>query len=820
MGVENNLLHEGSVKNIFGVKGKSPYVFQYSNRYSIFDWGEMPDHLKGKGKSLAFMAHFFFEYLGNPLNWKNWFPDILLSKSQRDLLRELRDSGVSHHYLSDYDAHGEKSDEISVTAVNVYRPELIKKDGKSVYEYSLYQKNQFIDALVPLEVIFRFGVPQGSSLLKRTKDENYLKEIGLDKAPEYGDKFETPVVEMSTKLESTDRYLSKKDAQFISGMNDEEFEKLQSLTTLLALRLKDLFLELGIELWDGKFEFAFIKGQENSRNFMLVDSIGPDELRLTYKGMSFSKENLRQFYQESEWKKNVDLSKDIARKRGETNWKDICLSELKSAPENLKENDLLSMEMMYKSLANTLSMKFTSRAVFPNAWGLDELRKSISNESSENSLNNGVVLIVGSGGREHALAKKIAESSLVRLVNVFPGNPGMDLDPSKKIKSLGGKLTLQDLENILIQSDYDFIIIGPEGPLVQGWGDFLKEKGHCVIAPSFKAAKIEGSKIFAKQLMAEYDIPSAPFEIFSSSVKAIQYLNKLSSIEKDGIVVKADELAGGKGVVVTNSKLVAEETVLNFLENPNYLVKSKNILIEKCLKGREISVFALCDGENFKILGHACDYKRAYDKNLGPNTGGMGAYIPNDLMSDELMEKIKSQIFSPILKAMKNEGHPYFGVLFAGLMIDEHQNPFVIEFNARFGDPETQVILPFLDEDLYQIFTDFLNGKLYERGELNFKKGSALHVVMVSDGYPSLEKTRPMLLNQKIKFNMSDFENSFVYFSGVKKQNGHLVNSGGRVVGVTILDENLDLAKIRAYEVVKKIDFQGARYRNDIGTVY
>lgn len=367
----------GSVKNIRGKPGKSPYLFEYSNRYSVFDWGHMPDQLTGKGKSLAFMGWLFFKLLENPDSWKNWNPPS--SVIATPLLEQLRKEGCRHHAFglttlrNEPLPDGEVSEVLAVHPVAVLRPEAKTQQNKLSWDYSPYQQKP-TNCLVPLEVIFRFSLPPGSSLLSRANDMQYCQDIGLKKSPKEGDVFAVPVVEFSTKLESEDRYLSYPEARTISGMNEPEFQHLKNLVILLSLRLKDFFKEVDIELLDGKFEFAFVAApSSDQRNFMLVDSIGPDELRLMYQGHQLSKENLRTFYRKTPWYDAVNKAKKLAQERGEKNWKRICREELKSLPPPLTPALKESIEMMYQALANTLSEHFLQKKIFPQAWTLSEV---------------------------------------------------------------------------------------------------------------------------------------------------------------------------------------------------------------------------------------------------------------------------------------------------------------------------------------------------------------------------------------------------------------------------------------------------------------
>lgn len=379
------ILYEGSVKNIRGSLGSSPYIFEYSDRYSIFDWGGMPDLIKGKGESLATMAWEFFRYLENGKNYVFLKNNPLVSKMGLEkTLKVLIEKGMRHHALGLMDEKGEikgdlRSHYLAVKPVDVMRPKTEVSDGKVVYNYQGYS-NKPLSALVPLEVIFRFGLPSGSSLLKRLKDHAYCEENGISTKLKENDFFEEPILEFSTKLESTDRYLGKNEAREISGMSEAEFKKLQDVTKLLTLQLKNMFEKQNIKLWDGKFEFAFGASldADGDREFILVDSIGPDELRLTYEGIQLSKENLRQVYRDSSWYLAVEKAKKIAIDRGEVNWKNICLNELMEKPKKLESKKLVSIESMYKTLANSICEINGRKKVFTEAKELKEIIKEFS----------------------------------------------------------------------------------------------------------------------------------------------------------------------------------------------------------------------------------------------------------------------------------------------------------------------------------------------------------------------------------------------------------------------------------------------------------
>lgn len=379
-----DILYRGSVKNVRGTKGVTPYIFEFSDRYSVYDWGEMPDQLSGKGEALAFMAWFFFDHMGGAKGWQDFKAPAQFADSAT--LARLKQKGLPHHMigLAGGDLKPLSLDReimspskfLLVRPVNVIEPASETKDGKLTWDYSAY-RDRPVQTLVPLEVIFRFGVPDGSSLLKRTGDAAYCKAIGLDKAPVAGDKFDLPVIELSTKLETKDRYLSYADAKEIAGLSDAELSKLIETAALVALRLKACFDDIGIELWDGKVEFGFAEGDEAARDFMLVDSIGPDELRLLKDGVHLSKEVLRTSYRGTNWLAAVEKAKTLADERGEKDWKKICIEELKCTPSLLSPVVKEKAGMIYKGISKALCEKYHGKAVFANAWDIAAVAASL-----------------------------------------------------------------------------------------------------------------------------------------------------------------------------------------------------------------------------------------------------------------------------------------------------------------------------------------------------------------------------------------------------------------------------------------------------------
>mgnify|MGYP003669574123 CR=1 FL=1 len=358
------ILYRGSVKDIRAGFEKDDLIFQFSDRYSVFDWGEMPDTLPEKGAALAMLAWLFF--------------DLLKQRGINSHMTALLDQNGAA--LSGEDIFTQKTPLLSVEKMDVLRPAEKSENGKLSFDYSAYDTKP-AGCLVPLEVIFRYAVPEGSSLLKRAGDADYCKSLGLDTPPKAGDVFAAPVIEFSTKLENYDRYLTYDEAQKISGMNDAEFSKLQRQMKTAAATLHGLFADIGIDLLDGKLEFGFAKetDADGNRNFVLIDSIGPDELRLTYNGTQLSKEVLRKFYRGSDWEQAVEKAKKLADQRGVADWKTICVEELQQTPPVLDPALKTATAMIYKSIARALAEKFYQKSCFDNAWSLNDVAGTLDN---------------------------------------------------------------------------------------------------------------------------------------------------------------------------------------------------------------------------------------------------------------------------------------------------------------------------------------------------------------------------------------------------------------------------------------------------------
>jgi phosphoribosylamine--glycine ligase len=758
------LLYKGSVKDIYNSETEGELIFTYSDRYSIFDWGEMPDAIENKGRALAAMARLFFKHLG-----------------------------VTSHFLRD-----EIGADMRVKKVDVLRP----RPANGHFDYSDYQKKP-VDTLVPLEIIFRFGAPEGSSFLTKNWDTSALSAYGLESAPVKGERFPRPIVEFTTKLEPGDRPLSRQEAQQISGLNDTEFASLQLFTTDIAHRLLKIFAIAGVELWDGKIEVATIAGSVTpDRQFMLVDSIGPDELRLSYDGYELSKECLRAHYRESSWYKELSRAKSVDPKK----FKDHC----KQVPEKLPMALASWVSGLYQALANALALAVNEDIPFAQAPTLSEIA---ANHPSR-KIN---IAVLGSGGREHAMAQRLSESKSCSSLIVCTGNPGMQSAGLECLALPEGSWS--KVPALLKTKGINLVVVGPETLLEAGMADQLRELGISVLGPSQRAAQLESSKAFAKDFMERHKIPTAKFHTYHNSSTAIAELENGRWDMVRGIAVKASSLAGGKGVVVTDDLATAKTTLVDFFDNPNCSVKTEQVVIEERLIGVEISCFALCDGERFLYLGHACDHKRLGDGDVGPNTGGMGGHTPEGWPSPELVKKIETDIIAPTLSGMKKEGNPFVGFLFVGLMIEEGNIPKVIEYNCRFGDPEAQILFPLIEGDIADVFCKTARGELGGQKSLSLSNKKSVHIVMTAKGYPSLHAHEKIETGKRL--NLADIlpESCQIFFSGVS-ENGEreLVTSGGRVLGVTALGDDLQQARELAYSAIEMVSFSGAHYRRDIGT--
>lgn len=412
------------------------------------------------------------------------------------------------------------------------------------------------------------------------------------------------------------------------------------------------------------------------------------------------------------------------------------------------------------------------------------------------------VLVIGSGGREHALLWKLSQSPSVTDVYVVPGNDGMS-DVASLIPIKGN----EDIIDFARLMQVDLTVAGPETVLTEGLADEFEKRGMVFFGPSKAAARIEGSKGFAKALMKKYGIPTAAYETFDDEEKAIAYLKANDTYP---IVIKADGLASGKGVIIAQSEEEAIDTVKDMLEGHTFSGAGRSVVIEEFMEGEEASMLCFCDGTNVVPMISAQDHKRIFDFDKGPNTGGMGAYAPAPVMTKEMCEEVNVRILRPIVAAMKKEGYPFKGCLYAGLMITS-EGPKVVEFNCRFGDPETEAVLPLFDGDLARVMLDCVHGTLSDEAVV-WKKACAVDVVLASEGYPASHSSGEVISG------IEDAKKAgcLVFHAGTVKKNGQYVVNGGRVLNVVALADTLAEAKAKAYEGVSRISWRGMQYRHDI----
>ena len=409
------------------------------------------------------------------------------------------------------------------------------------------------------------------------------------------------------------------------------------------------------------------------------------------------------------------------------------------------------------------------------------------------------IMVVGGGGREHAIVKKIKENPDVEEIFALPGNGGIAADAT--CVDVGAK-DIEGLTRFAVENKIDFAVVAPDDPLVLGAVDALREAGIKTFGPDKKAAVIEGSKAFSKELMKKYGIPTAEYEIFGDMDEALAYVETCPL----PVVVKADGLALGKGVIIAETREAAEDAVKTIMGDKVFGASGDKVVIEEFLTGPEVSVLSFTDGKTIVPMISSMDHKRALDGDKGLNTGGMGTVAPNPYYTEEVAKTCMETIFRPTIEAMNKEGRTFSGCLYFGLMITD-KGPKVIEYNCRFGDPETQVVLPLLESDLLDIMLKIYEGRLDE-AEVKFADKCACCVVMASAGYPQKYETG---------FEITMPPDKNVYVAGAKIKDGKLVTGGGRVLGVTETGATLAEAIDKAYETVSAISFANAYYRRDIG---
>ena len=418
------------------------------------------------------------------------------------------------------------------------------------------------------------------------------------------------------------------------------------------------------------------------------------------------------------------------------------------------------------------------------------------------------ILMIGSGGREHALIRKLKKSPRCEAIYCAPGNGGISKDAvcvNISVEDIGGVVSFAK------ENQIDLVFVAPDDPLAAGMVDALEAAGIRAFGPRKNAAVIESSKVFSKELMKKYGIPTAEYEVFDDPQKAVGYIVEQN---KFPVVVKADGLALGKGVVICQNLNEAKDAVHSIMEDKIFGASGNQVVIEEFITGPEVSVLSFTDGKTVKPMVSSKDHKRAYDGDQGLNTGGMGTISPNPHYSDEMADRCMKEIFQPTIDAMQKEGRPFQGCLYFGLMLTQ-DGPKVIEYNSRFGDPETQVVLPRLKTDLVDILEACINGTLRDM-EIQWSGDAAACVVMASGGYP---KAYPKGIEIKGLDENGQIDGAVVYHAGTAYRDGKFLTNGGRVLGVTACGATLDEALDRAYNAVERISFDGAQYRKDLGRI-
>ncbi len=418
------------------------------------------------------------------------------------------------------------------------------------------------------------------------------------------------------------------------------------------------------------------------------------------------------------------------------------------------------------------------------------------------------VLILGNGGRESAIGWKIKKDNPDINLFFMNGNAGT-LWYGDNIE--GDYLVGENVEKIVNEKNIDLVIIGPEQPLFSGVSDYLRDKNIPVFGPSSHAAILETSKVFAKEFMKKYGVPTAEFEIAETPEEAMEIIKKYEF----PVVIKADGLAAGKGVKIAEDLQDAEKAIDDIMVKKIFGESGNRVVIEKFLHGKELSVFVITDGKNYTILPFSRDYKRIYDGNKGPNTGGMGSYAPVKEYSQDLKKKIEDKIVKVVIENMNKENRKYQGVLYCGLMIDENENPYVIEFNARFGDPETQSIMPLIKTNLLEIFYDIATDN-WDGSDIEiYENKCAVTVILSSEGYPG-KYPKGMLIEGLNERKALEEEDILLFVAGAVKKDGAFYTSGGRVIGICGIDETMEKAREKSYRSISLIKFDGMYYRKDI----
>jgi len=419
------------------------------------------------------------------------------------------------------------------------------------------------------------------------------------------------------------------------------------------------------------------------------------------------------------------------------------------------------------------------------------------------------VLVIGSGGREHSIVKALKKNTRISKIYAAPGNGGLNCDvecvPIKAVDIPG-------ITDFVLNNSIDYVVVAPDDPLALGMVDALEEKGVRCFGPVKAAARIESSKIFSKNLMKKYGIPTAAYKVFSAADEALNYI-KSDSVSFP-LVIKADGLALGKGVIIAETRDEAKEAIIAIMTEKRFGDSGKSIVIEEFLSGPEVTVLTFTDGKTVVPMISSMDHKRIFDGNKGPNTGGMGVIAPNPHYTDEIAAICEKTIFLPTIRAMQEEGCPFKGCLYFGLMLTEN-GPKVIEYNCRFGDPETQVVLSLLETDLFEIMEAVTNERLSDM-DIRWQNAHAVCVILTSKGYPEVYETG-FVINGLNKSGSVEDSDVVVHHAGTGKKDDAFFTTGGRVLGVTAVGKTLDFALEKAYKTINIINFDGVHYRKDIG---
>ena len=422
------------------------------------------------------------------------------------------------------------------------------------------------------------------------------------------------------------------------------------------------------------------------------------------------------------------------------------------------------------------------------------------------------VLIIGSGGREHALSWKCIQSSMVSKVYVAPGNAGTQIEDNIQNVAIDPE-NFAELSNFAQDNEIELTIVGPEQPLVDGICDYFESKHLKIFGPTKGAAQLEGSKSFTKDFLKRHKIPTAEYETFTELTSAIEYLKN----SKFPTVIKADGLAAGKGVVIAENLPEAEKTVTDMLSGNEFGSAGKRVVIEEFLKGEEASFILIADGESFLPMATSQDHKRAFNGDKGPNTGGMGAYSPAPVVTEHVYQRIINEVIKPTLKGMKDEGNYYTGFLYAGLMITADGTPKVIEYNCRFGDPETQAIIPLLETDLLELLHASATGSLNEIEKIKWKNDYAMTVVMAASGYPKEYKKFTSINNLE---NLTLKKDEYLFDAGTMLKENKWLSNGGRVLNISSTGKDLKIIRESVHNIINQINWDEGYYRKDIGWRY